>query len=281
MWFGKVMGVSLVVVSSLGGFLLRSAFAEPAGVGPGLISATQVSAIAKDSVAREVGDLNQALADPSAKSAYPGKVLKSFMSGTHKSEIDPDEMYEKCAYGESDLVNLADPVLRPEDDATAGKMSALASVGALYGKDAWKLFSQACRLAQGRFEQRVSELTSNGTALNLDANEVKALSSIVFFPTLAGSAPSLKKEVWDTLFNTLVMGSLVFGPISALDGMAIGNDFILIATASNMGNGLLAELVSAFRKTPNEKLGELLSRSPIDVNLDLNPSEQAQVETLK
>jgi hypothetical protein len=278
----KISIVSFMILSTLAAPFAHSVYADGASPQPGLISANEVSAIAKNSVVQEVADLNNALANingASDHSIYKAKLLKSFVQQTHKNQIDPGELYERCTYSESDLVNLSSPVLRTEDDATAGQMKALQTVDSLYGKDVWRLFSQACHSAQKRFEQRLVGASSNGTALNLDAAVIKNMSSVIFFPTLVGSAPSEKREAMTTLFNTVILGSLVFGPISALNAIAVGNDFIMIATASNMGYGLVGELTSMFQKTPNAKLGELLSRSPTNVSLDLNPSEQAEMKS--
>jgi len=265
------MKTSILILPIIAAFGLNS---QAIPVQPKLISATEVSAMASDSVAQELSDLNEALSNSDSNSIhYNKKMLRKFKEQTHKSAVSVDELTQKCTYSESDLANLDSPILNPENDVTTEKMKSLESVGTLYGKDVWRLFSQVCRFAQVRFEKRLGQIQSGGSALNLNAAEIKTISSILFFPTQMGSAPSFKKEIALEIFNTAIMGSLVFGPIAALSAMAIGTQFIMVATASSSSNGILSEMTTHFQKSPNTKLGELLSRSPIEMSLDLTQDE--------
>lgn len=242
---------------------------------PELISAAAISAIAKDSIVQETTYLNTLLLDPqNASSPYKRRLLESFFQQSFKNQIDPEELYNKCVYSKTDLINLNNPVLRPEDDATAAKMRALETVGALYGREVWRLFSQACGFARTRFESRLSQLTSQGQPINLNSDQIANLSSILFFPTVVGTAPSRTMEFVSSLFKTAILGSFIFGPVTALSGMAVGGSVILVASATNSSHGLLGEIMSAFQKTPNEKLAALLSKSPVEMSLDLTPNEE-------
>lgn len=248
---------------------------------PSLISAVEVSAIAKEAIAQELGVLNSSLLNPNeGSSSYDTRLLERFFENTFKNQIDLEHLYGKCVFANSDLLNLNHPVLRPEDDVTAARIRSLESIGALYGNDVWRLFTQACNFARARFEDRISQLTSNGTPLNLSEEQIKNLSSIIFFPTAAGSAPSRTKEFFSSLFRSSFFGAMIFGPVSVLSGLAIGGSVILVANASNASSGLLNELISIFQKTPNEKLAALLARSPIDVRIDLTPSEEAFLKAI-
>lgn len=237
---------SPVAILSMAFVLLTSGLPRHSGADSAKVQSVSIDAleaIAKNAVAEELSLFNASIASPDMPTpSYPKKLIKQALADlpARVDRIEFNELFDKCTYSESDLVQLVDSTLTESDDAIAAKRNNLANVRQIYSKSVWKLFSIACLNARTRFEARLKRVTAGGHTLGLTETEIKSISSVLFFPTAIG-APS-NKETVIAVFNGVVSAALIVGPAGALLGFPVGATLIMTTTMTSSSFNLWNQL---------------------------------------
>lgn len=222
-------------------------------------------ALARAAVVAEVTEFNTAIATGESPN-YPTRFVDALRADGMDS-IDPAYLAGKCFFDETAISAALDRRLDGGDDRLSALTNGLAAMKGNYGRRIWKLASLLCERAEDRFAERLTHLTHDGVALDLDEDFRTSVRDFIFTPTGVG-APSGSQTALE-IFTTAISAAMIIGSSGSLIGLPFAGKLISTTVFTNTSHGLGTALGShsAYPRAPAE-----IENSP-EIRFDLLPGE--------